>query len=111
MKNGAIAAALAFAAFVVAKGTPTLRHDWNWPIDRLAIPSFFNESIGGWLPVGFGVANAHPTTYLIALPLVGLMWIAGPLLALAAFAFVTGYCCMRAAADVASQWGLSLIHI
>jgi hypothetical protein len=105
VKNGAIAAALTFAAFVVAKGTPTLRHDWNWPIDRLAIPSFFNESIGGWLPVGFGLANAHPTTYLIALPLVGLMWIAGPLIALAAFAFVTGYCCMRAAADVASQWG------
>jgi hypothetical protein len=105
VKSGAIAAALAFAAFVVVKGTPTLRHDWNWPIDRLAIPSFFNESIGGWLSVGFGVANAHPTTYLIAIPLVGLMWVAGPLIALAAFAFATGYCCMRAAANVASQWG------
>jgi hypothetical protein len=105
VKSGAIAGALAFAAFVVAKGTPTLRHDWNWPIDRLAIPSFFNESICGWLPVGFGVANAHPTTYLIALPLVGLMWAAGPLAALAAFAFATGYCCMRAAENLASQWG------
>ena len=105
MKSGAIAAAVAFAAFVVAKGTPTLRHDWNWPIDRLAIPSFVNESIGGWLPVGFGVANAHPTTYLIALPLIGLMLVAGPLIALAAFAFATGYCCMRAAENVASQWG------
>ena len=105
MKSGAIAAAVAFAAFVVAKGTPTLRHDWNWPIDRLAIPSFVNESVGGWLPVGFGVANAHPTTYLIALPLIGLMLVAGPLIALAAFAFATGYCCMRAAENVASQWG------
>jgi hypothetical protein len=105
VKSGAIAAALAFAAFVVAKGIPTLRHDWNWPIDRLAIPSFFNESIGGWLPVGFGIANAHPTTYLIALPLVAVMWVAGPLTALAALAFATGYCCMRAAANVASQWG------
>jgi hypothetical protein len=105
VKSAAIAAAFAFAAFVVAKGTPTLRHDWNWPIDRIAIPSFFNESIGGWLPVGFGVANSHPTTYLIAFPLVAMMWLAGPLIALAAFAFATGYCCMRAAENVASQWG------
>lgn len=105
MKIGAIAAALAFAAFVVAKGTPTLRHDWSWPIDRLAIPSFFNESIGGWLPVGFGIANAHPTTYLIALPLVAAMWVLGPLIALALLAFATGYCCMHAAGSVASRWG------
>ncbi len=105
MKSAAIAAALAFAAFVVAKGTPTLRHDWNWPIDRLAIPSFFNESIGGWLPVGFGVANTHPTTYLIALPLTATMWVAGPLIALAFLAFATGYCSMRAAANIASRLG------
>ena len=105
MKGGPIAAALAFAAFVVAKGTPTLRHDWNWPIDRLAIPSFFNESIGGWLPVGFGVANTHPTTYLIALPLTAAMWVVGPLIALALFAFATGYCTTRAAANVAARLG------
>jgi hypothetical protein len=105
VKSGAIAAALAFAAFVVAKGTPTLRHDWNWPIDRLAVPSFFNESIGGWLPVGFGVANTHPTTYLIALPLTAVMWAAGPLTALALLAFATAYCSMRAAANVASRLG------
>ena len=105
MKSAAIAAALAFAAFVVAKGTPTLRHDWNWPIDRLAIPSFFNESIGGWLPIGFGVANTHPTTYLIALPLTAAMWVAGPLIALALLAFATSYCSMRAAANIASRLG------
>ncbi|HLY03737.1 MAG TPA: hypothetical protein VKR56_14730 [Candidatus Cybelea sp.] len=105
MKSGAIAAALTFAAFVVAKGTPSLRHDWNWPIERLAIPSFFNESIGGWLPVGFGVANTHPTTYLIALPLTAAMWVVGPLTALALLAFATGYCSMRAAAAIASRLG------
>jgi hypothetical protein len=105
VRGGAIAAALAFAAFVVAKGTPTLRHDWNWPIDRLAVPSFFNESIGGWLPVGFGVANTHPTTYLIALPITVTMWVAGPLIALALLAFATGYCTTRAAANIASRLG------
>jgi len=105
VKSAAIAAALAFAAFVVAKGTPTLRHDWNWPIDRLGVPSFFNESIGGWLPVGFGVANTHPTTYLIALPLTVTMWVAGPLIALALLAFATGYCSMRAAENIASRLG------
>jgi hypothetical protein len=101
----AIAAALAFAAFVVAKGVPTLRHDWNWPIDRVAIPSFFDESVSGWLSNGFGIANAHPTTYLLALPVVAAMWIFGPLAALALLALATGYGCMRAAAGVASRWG------
>jgi hypothetical protein len=105
VKRGAIAGALAFAAFVVAKGTPSLRHDWNWPVDRLSIPSFFNDSIGGWLPVGFGIANTHPTTYVIALPLTAAMWLAGPLIALALFAFGTGYCCMYGAAQIASRWG------
>ncbi|MFY9720160.1 MAG: hypothetical protein WAK16_10995, partial [Candidatus Cybelea sp.] len=100
-----IAAALAFAAFVVAKGVPTLRHDWNWPIDRLAIPSFFDESVSGWLSSGFGIANAHPTAYLLALPVVAAMWIFGPLAALALLALATGYGCMRAAAGVASRWG------
>ena len=57
VKNGAIAAALAFAAFVVAKGTPTLRHDWNWPIDRSRFPhSSTNRSAGG-CPSG----SASPT--------------------------------------------------
>ncbi len=104
-RAASVAAALAFAAFVVAKGVPTLRHDWNWPIDRIAIPSFFDESVNGWLSNGFGLANAHPTTYLLALPLVAAMWLLGPLGALALLALASGYCCMRAAAAVATRWG------
>ena len=46
------ASALAFAAFVAAKGVPTLRHDWNWPIDRTAIASFFDAATQGWLSTG-----------------------------------------------------------
>ena len=98
----AVAAAAVFAAFVAAKGIPTLRHDWSWPIDRMAIPSFLNESAGGWVQVGFGVPNSHPTTYLAALPLALAMWIFGPLPALAIAAFATGYACMRAVASVAT---------
>jgi hypothetical protein len=106
MRRGfSIAAAIAFAAFVIAKGIPALRHDWNWPVDGLAIPSFVNESIGGWLSVGFGVANPHPTAYLIALPLAAAMWLFGPLASLGLLAFGTGYCCTRAAASVAAGWG------
>ena len=101
----ALAAALLFAAFVVAKGIPTLRHDWTWPIDGRAIPWFASTSFNGWLSDSLGVANPHPTTYLIAIPIVAVMWIAGPLVALALFAAVTGYACMRAAASAASQWG------
>lgn len=104
-RAASVASALAFAAFVVAKGIPTLRHDWNWPIDRLAVPSFFDESVSGWLATGFGFANAHPTSYLLALPVVAAMWLFGPLASLALLAFATGYCCMRAAASIASRWG------
>lgn len=100
----AFAAALAFAVFVTLKGVPTLRHDWNWPIDAAAIPSFVEDSFSGWLPVGFGIPNAHPTAYIIALPLVATMWLLGPLAALVLFAFVTGYLCVRGGAALAVHW-------
>ena len=105
---GAAAAALLFAAFVVAKGVPTLRHDWSWPIDRSAIPSFLNEAMGGWVPVGFGVANAHPTAYLVALPVALAMWVLGPLPGLALTAIATGYACMRAAAALSARFGFAM---
>jgi hypothetical protein len=104
----AIAAGLAFAGFVVAAGIPTLRHDWNWPVDRLAIPSFLSESTSGWLSIGFGIANPHPTTYLIALPLAAAMWIFGPLPALGLLAFAIGYCCARGAANAIPSLGVPL---
>jgi hypothetical protein len=100
----AVVAGVAFAAFVIGKGIPTLRHDWNWPVDRLAIPSFLSESANGWLSVGFGVASPHPTTYLIAVPLAIAMWIFGPLAALGSFAFAIGYCCVRGASGIAARW-------
>jgi len=103
----ALAAALLFAIFVVVKGVPTLRHDWTWPIDARAIPSFAGASLNGWLSDSLGTANPHPTTYLIAVPIVAVMWIAGPLVALALFAAVVGYACMRTAARAASEWGAS----
>jgi hypothetical protein len=100
----AIAAGLVFAAFVSVKGVPTLRHDWNWPIDAVAMPPFLNELIGGWLPAGFGQLNAHPTTYVIALPIALAMWLVGPLGALALFAFAIGWLCVRNAARVSLSW-------
>ena len=100
-----IAAGIALAAFVTAGGIPTLRHDWNWPIDRIAVASFLNDSTSGWLSVGFGVANPHPTTYLIGPPLAAVMWLLGPLAGLVLLAFLTGYCCARAAANLAALWG------
>ena len=100
----AFAAALAFAILVTLKGVPTLRHDWNWPIDATGIPSFVEDSFSGWLPVGFGIPNAHPTAYLIALPLVATMWLLGPLAALVLFAFVAGYLCVRGGAALAAHW-------
>jgi len=104
VRASAIAAALAFAAFVTAKGIPTLRHDWNWPVNRLAIPSFFNESIGGWMSTGFGTFNAHPTTYVIGLPISLGMWLLGPLTALVLLAIAIGYLCMRAATGISQHW-------
>jgi len=101
----ALAAALLFAIFVGAKGVPTLRHDWTWPIDGSAIPSFASASFNGWLSDSLGAANPHPTTYLIAVPIVAVMGIAGPLVALIFFAAATGYACMRASARAAAEWG------
>jgi hypothetical protein len=100
----AIAAGLVFAAFVCAKGIPTLRHDWGWPIDRTAVPFFVSAAYNGWLSTGFGIANPHPTTYLLALPIGLVMWLFGPLTALALFAFAIGALCMRAVAAMADQW-------
>jgi hypothetical protein len=103
-KSAAIAAAFLFAAFVAAKGIPTLRHDWSWPIDRSAVASFVTASSAGWLSDGLGTPNAHPTTYLIALPLGLTMWLFGPWSALALLAALTGYLCLRAVAATASHW-------
>lgn len=100
-----LAVALLFAAFVAAKGVPTLRHDWTWPIDGTAIPSFANAAFSGWLSDSLGAPNPHPTGYLIAIPIVAAMWIAGPLIALTLFAAATGYACMSAAARAAQEWG------
>ena len=99
-----IAAAILFAAFVIAKGIPTLRHDWNWPIDRAAIPSFAREAFDGWLPAGLGIPNPHPTTYLISVPIASAMWLFGPLATLALLAVAVGYLCMRVVATLPSEW-------
>jgi hypothetical protein len=104
----AAVAGLAFAAFVCATGIPTLRHDWSWPIDRAAVPFFFSAAVNGWLSAGFGFANAHPTTYLLALPIGLVMWVFGPLTALALFAFIIGVLCMRAVAAMAERWRCAL---
>ncbi len=100
-----VAAAAIFAAFVVVKGVPTLRHDWAWPIDRTAILSFLSDSLNGWLSAGFGTPNAHPTTYLIGPPIAAAMWLFGPLAALALFAAAIGYACMRTAGAAAVRFG------
>ena len=100
----AFVAAAAFAAFVCVLGIPTLRHDWSWPIDRSAIPTFLQASIGGWVPTGFGQFNAHPTTYPIALPVALAMSLFGPLAALVLFALAVGYLCAVAAATMARRW-------
>ncbi|MBV8530996.1 MAG: hypothetical protein JO104_06735, partial [Candidatus Eremiobacteraeota bacterium] len=100
----AAAAAVLFAAFVAAKGVPTLRHDWNWPIARDAIGWFLHESTEGWLSPGFGTPNPHPTTYLIGAPLAAIMWLIGPPAALALLAGITGYLCMRGAALASERW-------
>ncbi len=100
----ALAAALLLAAFVAAKGIPTLRHDWSWPVNHEAIGSFFDESVDGWLSVGFGTPNPHPTTYLIGPPIAAAMWLVGPLGALVLLAVIIGYICMRSVARVAAKW-------
>jgi hypothetical protein len=100
-----LAAGLLFAAFVVAKGIPTLRHDWNWPVDRSAVGSFFSASVNGWVSSALGAANPHPTTYLIAFPIAAAMLLAGPLAALALLAASIGYVCTRAVEAIAARLG------
>ncbi|HVR46364.1 MAG TPA: hypothetical protein VMT95_06975 [Candidatus Binatia bacterium] len=109
MRLVAVAAGVVFAAFVSVKGVPTLRHDWNWPIVASAIPSFVNEMIGGWLPNGFGMLNAHPTMYAIALPIGLGLWVFGPLAALALFAFCIGWLSARNAIRLAQRSGAGAI--
>jgi len=100
----AVAAGVLFAAFLVAKGIPTLRHDWTWPIDHAAISSFFDSSVQGWVSSGLGTPNPHPTTYLLAFPLGLAMWLFGPLAALAMLGALIGYLCMSTVAAAASYW-------
>ncbi len=107
--GAAVAAAAVFAGFVVAKGVPTLRHDWTWPVDGSGIASFVQEAAGGWLPLGFGIAGTHPTTYLIGVPIAVAMFLAGTLAALALFAFAVAYCCMGAAQTIALRYGSGTI--
>ena len=95
---------MVFTGFLVARGVPTLRHDWTWPIDRSAVPSFVQASIYGWLSAGFGISNPHPTTYLIALPIGIAMWLVGPLAALGLLGAATGYLCMRCSIAASSHW-------
>lgn len=103
--GAAVAAATVFTGFVVAKGIPTLRHDWGWPVDARAIPSFFQDAVGGWLPLGFGIAATHPTTYLVNIPLTMVMLLCGTLAALALFAFALAYCSASAAQTIALRCG------
>jgi hypothetical protein len=105
----ATAAGALFALFVVAKGIPTLRHDWTWPIDGAAIPSFLSDAVNGWISASLGMPNPHPTTYLIALPIAAAMWLFGTLGALALFAAVIGYTCVSCSARIASSWSASPI--
>jgi hypothetical protein len=93
---------------VSIKGVPTLRHDWNWPIEASAVAPFVNELIGGWLSAGFGLLNAHPTTYVIALPIALSMWLVGPLAALALFSFAIGWLCVRNAARLSQRWSAGI---
>ncbi len=51
------------------------------------------------------MANAHPTTYLIALPVGAAMWVFGPLAALAMLCVTIGYAAMRCAAAASAHWG------
>jgi hypothetical protein len=104
----ALLAALVFAAFIASKGIPTLRHDWTWPIDRGAVPSFLSSSIDGWLSAGLGTPNPHPTTYLIALPIAAAMWLLGPLGALILLGLVIGYACMRCVAAATTYWSTTI---
>ena len=101
-----IAAGIALAAFVTAGGIPTLRHDWNWPIDRIAVASFLSDSTSGWLSVGFGIANPHPTTYLIGPPLAAVMWLLRAARRPRAARISHRILCARAAAaHLAALWG------
>jgi hypothetical protein len=99
-----LGAAIVFAAFVAGNGIPTLRHDWTWPIDRTAIASFASASVNGWLSVSLGTPNPYPTNYLIALPIVAVMWLVGPHAALALLAGVIGWACMRTVDAAARRW-------
>lgn len=64
-----------------------------------------SDSVNGWLSHSIGMPNAHPTTYLIALPIGAAMLLFGTLAALAFFAAVIGYVCMRSAARLSAPWG------
>jgi hypothetical protein len=68
------------------------------------VPSFIGETIGGWIDTGFGALAAHPTTYLLAIPLSVAFFLFGPFIALMLFAGVTGYACMRAAEELSQRF-------
>lgn len=85
----------AFVLFVTLGGTPALRHDWMWPVDRAGFVNVLSASFSGWISDGIGNATPRMLEYVINLPIVLVGWVAGPMAALvffsAAIASVVAY--------------------
>lgn len=73
---------LTFAAFVMAKGIPALRQDWQWPSTAVQAHRFLIDSWSTWSSNGIGDPAPYPSSYLIAVPLWVLLCTIGPLLTL-----------------------------
>lgn len=88
---------LIYAAFVVCKGVPVLRHDWAWPTTHAGFQALLTNSLNAWSSSGLGSVQPHPDTYVISsvLALIGLAL--GPLASLALFVFGIGFAVAAAA--------------
>lgn len=79
-----------FAAVAVPGFIPTLRHDWNWPVDSDALSALCASYFSGWLSAGLGEPSGRLSGYILAIPLYLVGRAVGTFLLLKLFAFAIG---------------------
>jgi hypothetical protein len=87
---GHLIVVLAFTLLIVGAGTPSVRHDWLFPLDRAAFVQRLLDLSLGWSPEGLGQPNPYPMTYWVSLPLAAASLIVGPRVAIAVLIFAIG---------------------
>ena len=88
------------------KGTPSLRHDWLWPLDRAGLVQHFLDLGTGWFCEGFGHPNAYPMTYPVLAALTPVVFTLGSHAALVLLVALLGFAAVSVAEVIAARFAV-----